>query len=128
MTDLCEILWVYLVYAFPWPGMFVAWAVSDEGLSFLALWLAIGFPVAYILQRCAWRAAFLGWVIIWFMPGTIICGDATLWPWAFTLFAAFQEGGCSTPLSLCITLAGNVLFVLTVNAVVRRFQVRRVEA
>lgn len=122
MTDLSEILQTYLFFLLPWPGAFVSWAIYDGGLSALALWLGVGPPVAYVLHRFARNFVFLSWLIVWFMPGTIICGSATLWPWAFALVAAFGEGGCSTPLSLFVTLAINAAIVIALSAAYRRLR------
>ena len=128
MSEFTEILLTYLFFVLPWPTAFVNWALTMSAWQPLLLWVALGVPVAYLLYRYQKRLALLAWLVVWFMPSTIICGSATAFPWAFALYSLFQEGGCASVLSLGLSFVGNTLIVLAVAAIVRRLKRRPNEA
>lgn len=123
MPDFTQVLLTYLFYVLPWPTAFVNWALTNSGAWHgLVLWLAVGIPVFYMLRRYRMQRALLAWIVVWFMPSTIVCGSATAFPWTFALYGLFGEGGCVSVLSLGVSLVVNTLIVLVVAAVVRRLR------
>jgi hypothetical protein len=88
-------------------------------IQFAIAWMLIGLSIAYGLYRWAPRLLFKLWIVVWFMPGTLICGSATLIPWVSLLFWLGNEGHCVTLSSTITCLALNFFVVFTVAAVLR---------
>jgi len=118
---LLEIVLTYAFLLLPWPSAFVRWAWEMNAWAILLGWLAVGVPATWGIARFGGRKLFLCWLVFWFMPGTIICGAATLVPWPMALVMAFAQDGCSTALSLGISLVFNAILVLGGAALLRLF-------
>ena len=127
MEDFSEFLWLYFSLLLPWPSVFVAYVAEMEIWSYLVGWVFIGVLVVFALKRAKRRAYLLAWIAIWFMPGAIICGSATLVPWPMTLYGSITGSECSTPLSVLLSLFFNSLLVGAGWALVRHVA-KRVQA
>ncbi|MGD9584477.1 MAG: hypothetical protein AB7V26_12525 [Lysobacterales bacterium] len=133
MEDLVEILLTYLFMLLPWPSAFVQWVWESDAWAVLVVWLAIGLPATWLVNRFVGRRLRLLWIAVWFMPSTLICGSGTLvpWPMAFgsvieeAIDAAVDTGGCITVVSLLMTLTFNLIFVFGGAAAFRWWLTRK---
>ena len=87
-------------------------------------WLFIGVGGIFAVRQVA--PFFLApFIAVWFLPGTIICGDAAAAPWILTVPYAFSEGKCATLLGLMIYLILNLVIAYSMMTGVRVFTHKR---
>lgn len=125
VSDVIEILTSYFFLLLPWPSAFVLWCREMDAWVLLVAWLVVGAFVVWRVARRKSRRALFAWIAFWFMPGTVICGSATLVPWPLALIMAFGESGCSSALSLGTTAALNFAIVFGATTLMRRCGRRR---
>ncbi len=125
MADLVEILTSYFFLLLPWPSAFVLWCSETDAWELLVAWLVVGAFALWALTRREGRRALLVWIAFWFMPGTVICGSATLVPWPLAFIMAFGESGCSSAIALGTTAALNFAIVFGATTLMRRCRCRR---
>jgi hypothetical protein len=75
------------------------------------VWLIITISVIFLLRRFKQATLLKVFIVIWVMPGTIVCGAAAIAPWPLTIPFIFIGGGCANSLSLSGTLAFNTVLV-----------------
>jgi hypothetical protein len=109
-----------LFFLLPYPFITIYYAIGTPLRMFV--WLALGVVVLELLRRFRRGPCAKLWFALWFMPGTIICGAGTLYPWPFAAYQywAYRSTMCSTPLSLLICLALNLAVVFGGLYFVRR--------
>jgi hypothetical protein len=92
-------------------------------------WLVLGLAVLELLRRLRRGPYGKLWFALWFMPGTIICGAGTLYPWPFAAYQywAYRSTMCSTPVSLSICLALNLAIVFGGLHLIRRWRETRAD-
>lgn len=97
-----------LIFAFAYPWNVAVLATENPWL--MLGWLALGVLALLLLPRSRW---FLRrtWVVLWFMPGAIICGAAATVPWPFAVWAHFGPGNCATYPDLLVAVAINAVVV-----------------
>jgi hypothetical protein len=106
-----EVVGTYLLFLVTYPAAIVMYAV-DAPREY-AVWFVLGIVTLYLLAR--WRAPVAKlWMALWFMPGTIICGAATLWPLPFTVWSLYVPVRCASVASVLVCLALNVALVFGV--------------
>jgi hypothetical protein len=76
-----------------------------------AIWRGSYILVIFVAITYAYRLCRKILISLWLMPGTIVCGAATIAPWPFTILYMFYEGGCVTVISTLVTLLFNFLIV-----------------
>jgi hypothetical protein len=113
-----------LIFAFAYPWNVAILAVETPWP--MLGWLAVGIVVLLLLpSRSRWFLRRI-WVVLWFMPGAIICGAAATVPWPFALWAHFKPGNCATYPDLLIAVAINAVVVFGFAELWARMRRRRV--
>jgi hypothetical protein len=114
-----EVVGTYVLFLAMYPIAIATYAAEAPG-QFVG-WFAIGLAAVLLLRRWCPLAVKL-WIALWFMPGTIICGAATLLPLPFAVWAAFNPGRCATVASLLECLALNNVFVFGITSLFRKLR------
>lgn len=110
-----ETILTYFFYLPFYPLVVVFYSLEMGILHYLIGWVALGSVIAYLVRRTIFNFLFPYFFVVWFMPGTIICGSATVVPWATTIPFMFNEGGCVSWFSLIFNLAANTAVVFIVR-------------
>src|SRR5262247_2935208 len=97
-----------LIFAFAYPWNVAILAVESPWL--ILSWLAVGVITLVSLPRSRWRLRRI-WVVLWFMPGAIICGAAATVPWPLAVRAHFGPGNCATYAELLLAVVINAIVV-----------------
>ncbi|MCX7553288.1 hypothetical protein OS175_05315 [Marinicella sp. S1101] len=122
LEQMYEVLLTYIYFMFPYPTGYFFYATEMGFIEYAIAWMLVGLSIAYGLHRWAPRLFFKLWIVVWFMPGTLICGSATLIPWITSLFWLGNESYCVTLLSTITCLALNLLVVFTLASVFRKLR------
>ena len=96
-----------LIFAFAYPWNVAILAIESPWL--MLGWLAVGVISLLLVPRSRWHLRRI-WVVLWFMPGAIICGAAATVPWPLAVRAHFGPGNCAT--------YPDLLFAVVIYAVV----------
>ena len=111
-----------------YPLVVFGYALESELFLQLIIWFVLGCFVGHYLRSFGKSYLFLAWLVIWFMPGTIICGSATMVPWFTTIWVALSTGGCSNLFSLSFSLAVNSIIVFGVRFIYVWYKQRKIAA
>lgn len=109
MEAYIEFLTMYLVGIVIYPFYLVYWFISTP--LWLSVWLVVSAVVLVVLHKLgslSWRKPFIA---IWILPGTIICGAATVVPWPLAVSSFASGTGCTTSWALFSALVFN--FIIT---------------
>ena len=113
-----DVIGTYFLFLAIYPVAIAMYAV-DMPYQFAA-WLLMGIIGVWILWRFAATALYKGWIALWLMPATIICGAATLLPLPFAVWMLFGPGRCATVGSILLCFALNVMIVFGAAALWRK--------
>lgn len=92
------------------------------------VWLAIAILAIFLSIKFEWIAFKKTFIAIWVMPGTIVCGAATIAPWPLTVPYMFSEGDCVTIVSTLATLIFNFLLVFGSLMLINKFRNKNASA
>jgi len=123
-----EVVTVYFAGLILYPVALGFYALEMEIYWELAAWGALGAAVVFLLRFFSKKVLALFFAAVWFMPGTVICGSATVLPWPATVYMLFNDGGCSSYFSVLFTLACNLLVFFFASKLINHVRHKRVRA
>ena len=85
------------------------------------IWLGISILVMFVSIKYDFTLFKKIFISIWLMPGTVVCGAATIAPWPLTVPYMFYEGGCATIISTLVSLLFNFIIVFICFKLINKF-------
>jgi len=128
--EIVEELLAYLgvhLWFFVWYPV-VLWDLTVGDPWTMLAWFAIGALLTYAAHRF-WRGVLLKpFIAVWFMPASIICGAASVWPLPFAVRLIFAPGRCATPASAALSFLLNCALLYGCVALVKKWRKRSLRA
>ena len=88
--------------------------------AYYSVWAVVAVAVLVLIRKTDRIKYSKPFIVLWIMPGTIICGSWASVPWPFALISYSPAGGCSTLQSLTICLLLNIVVVYGVALLLKR--------
>lgn len=123
-----ETVLTYLYFLPFYPIVVIGYALESGIFLHFLIWLVVGCFIGHCLRQIGKNYLFLTWLIIWFMPGTIICGSATMVPWFATILVTFNPGGCASLFSVGFSLVANTLIIFGLQYIYVWYKRRKITA
>lgn len=122
MYPMIDVVVTYVLFLATYPVAIALYALDDPGK--FAVWFVLGLMTLSLLVSWSPPIAKL-WAALWLMPGTIICGAATLLPLPFAVWSLFAPVRCASVGSVLVCSALNAALVFGVGWSWTRIRRRR---
>ena len=120
MDVFTEFLTTYIIGVVLYPLFIAYWGVSAP--IYIGIWLVLCSAIFYLLLRFRKKEITKIFVAVFVLPGTIICGAATVVPWPMAVLSAQSGSGCTPIWALLISLVMNFIVVYTGAYIVSKFK------
>lgn len=101
----------------------LAWIESfNRSFVLTTVWLLVSVVTIFFTGKLGFKKFRKIFIAVWVMPGTIVCGAATIAPWPLTLFYVSGKGSCTTVISALVTLLLNFILVFGFSRLIMKLR------
>lgn len=118
-----ELLWhvgaqLYFLPQYP----LAIWELVEGNAVELVIWLVFGALATFGLSRFRQGRFVIPFIAAWFMPGSLVCGSAGIWPLPFAVSMIFGNGNCASVLSVSANFAVNCALLYGLRTISRKLR------